>query len=1178
MIILFATNINAQESYKDLWLEVERLEVNNLPKSAKNKVDNIYTKATAAANTSQIIKALVYQSKFALILEEDAQLKVITNFKKHIANSSFPTKNILENMLAHLYWQYFTKNRYRFYKRTKTSDKVDEVDFRTWDVNTLFTEINTHFKNSLQNNTGLQNIPIQDVAPLINIQRNGLEYQPTLFDFLAGNALDFYKTPENSITKPTAAFSIDNPAYISNSATFATINLQTTDTTSLQFNALKIYQQLIQFHLNSKHTTALAHIDIARINFVANHATFNKVNQHSINNLKKSMAALATHKASGLYAFKLASIYHQQANSIEEDATNTHRFKNKEALALCAKTISTFPESIAATKCSILESKIKQQALNITAEKFVPIQQHSRLLVSYKNIDKLFFTAYPITYEEIEKFYTIYDEGKRIAFIKKLTQAYAWEHNLRNEQDNLQHTTEVIVPKLANGGYLIVATENGSINAKKVYGTSFIQATNHVLIENTFNGENQYQVVNRNTGAPVPNASIVLKNRGYRMKDRIQKKLTTNANGFASFKSDKRYYQVTATVSHANDTAVFGNYYVQPNRTIIADDEEENILIKPFIFTDRSIYRPGQKVYFKAIVVKTEGEKTSVLKNEPVEVVLFDANHQEVKKLELKLNEYGSVAGEFTLPNNGITGEFSIQVDESYEYDSEFYDNTDFDFLYHNSTRFSVEEYKRPKFAGAFNPIKETFRINDTVPVTGTAKAFAGTAITDASVVYRVYRKVQYPAWCYWRMPNLNSSAQEITQGTTTTNAKGEFTINFKALPDESVAKENLPVFTYEVSADITDINGETRSTSTQVKVGYHSLLATINMPNTIARKATTNTLSIDTKNLNGEFVPAKGTVAIYKLVAPENPLRKRAWGAPDYQDISKKTFTKLFPHEPYTNNDDNDRYWEKGEKVFSQKFNTEKDTELQLGNTRKWQTGKYIAVLESKDAFNQKVKDEKRFDVLATDHKQIADNQLFYINTTQNTYQPNDTVVLQIGTASKDMTVVVQLEKEHRIVKTMLVKLNNEIKELTFPVTKEDIGGFAIHYHFVNYNAFKNGTLVIQVPEKQEKLQLATQVFRDKLQPGQPETWSFTVKNDKDNSVTAELLASMYDVSLDEFKDHYWQFNPSSPKPPYYSYNNSSASNAFGNNFFSVRNLYNPYQKYPSISTAHFKLSLIHI
>src|SRR5690606_24040800 len=139
---------------------------------------------------------------------------------------------------------------------------------------------------------------------------------------------------------------------------------------------------------------------------------------------------------------------------------------------------------------------------------------------------------------------------------------------------------------------------------------------------------------------------------------------------------------------------------------------------------------------------------------------------------------------------------------------------------------FSVEEYKRPKFETQFKPVTETYKINDSVTVKGHALAYAGSNITNAKVVYRVHRKVQYPRWYYWHRPSYRSEQQEITHGESTTNEKGEFEITFKGIPDSSVDKDNLPIFNYEVTADVTDLYGETRTATAIVNVGYHALLA----------------------------------------------------------------------------------------------------------------------------------------------------------------------------------------------------------------------------------------------------------------------------------------------------------------------------------------------------------------
>ncbi|WP_298765658.1 MG2 domain-containing protein [uncultured Polaribacter sp.] len=1162
IIILFATNFNAQKPFENLWLQVERFEVENLPKSALAIVETIYTKAEKEKNGPQLIKSLFYQSKFALTLEENAQLKVITNFKKHISKSSFPTKNVLQNVLANLYWQYFTQNRYKFYKRTKVAPNSkktstnSEQDFRTWDLNTLFKEIHTYFNASLKNAEELQKVPTKDFDAILQIVEDSKKYSPSLYDFLANNALQFYKSSETTITSPSYKFMLDNTAFLSDFKTFRNIKLTSKDPLSLQFNALKIYQKLIQFHQKENNVNALVNTDIQRINFVKQHATFSNKELVLLATLKKSKAHFTSNKVSGLYAFEIAHIKRKKS-------------ENKTALAICNNVIKQFPKSLGAKKCAILKNQIETKSLAITAEKFIPINTNSRVLVNYKNINKLYFTAYKISEKQLLNFNKSYQLEDKKQLIQTLKKVKNWNVKLRNEYDYLQHTTEVIVPKFTNGRYLIVTSESKNLNKDAIYGTTTIQVSNLTLIENRFGDTYNYQIVDRITGKPVKNAKIHLKNKVFKNTNYINKKLTTNAKGFASFKSDETYRNVNISVHTKNDFATFGNYYLyEYNRTRYTDSLDEEITIKPFIFTDRSIYRPGQTVYFKAIVIQKQGDKSEVFKNEFVSVILYDANDQEVKELDLQLNEFGSVSGEFVIPNNGLTGEYTIEIDETYEdHKSKFYDDKDFDFL-SETTYISVQEYKRPKFETEFKPVTESYKINDAVIAKGFAKAFSGANITDAKVAYRVQRKVQYPSWYYWYRPHQNSSSQEITNGETVTNNKGEFKIVFKAIPDAFVSKESNPVFTYEITADITDINGESRSATSIIKVGYHALIASISLDDTIDKNRKETLLKIDTKNLNDEFVAAKGNIKIYKLNAPKNPLRKRPWSAPDYQDISENTFRTLFPNDPFTNDEIDEKNWKKGALVFTKNFNTETSKEMLLKNTKNWISGKYIIILESKDKFNQKVKDEKRFHLFSSKDKEVADAKLFAINTNKATYKVGDNAIISIGSASKEITVTVQIEKNHKIVNTYLVKLNNATKTIKIPITKKDLGGFAIKYHFVNYNYFKSGNLIIDVPYPEEKnITINTNIFRDKLQPGAKETWSFTIKDDENNVIATELLAAMYDASLDEFKPHSWYFNPINTRKIYNSYQTSNANNSFGNINFRVLNYAKNYYSFPSIA-----------
>mgnify|MGYP003666783786 FL=1 len=1036
-------------------------------------------------------------------------------------------------MLATMYWQYFQQNRWQFYNRTKTAEKVDEADFRTWDLETLFAEIQTRFSLSLENELMLQLTPISNFEAIIYAIPNSKEFRPTLYDLLANSVLDFYKTDENSISQPAYKFEIDDPKFLCPTEEFTQAQIASKDSTSLQLQALKTFQDLIQFHLKDSDSKALVDIDIARLKFVYEKASFSNKEDVYLQTLKESRASY-TSEESGLYAFEIAQLLFAQGERYEPKTDAELQWKIKDAYDLCKTVIKNFPKSIAAKKCAVLQKQIELLNLQIKTERHLPIQQDDRMLVTYKNLKSLDLKAYKLNENEFEAFGKIYRDDEQLAFIKKLQVAKSWQATLKNEGDFQQHQTEILIPAMNNGRYIIIASTG---NAENTFAVQILQITNIALVDKTENDKQTYQFIDRNNGQPIPNLSVSISYKENYNGDYKYKTATSDSEGnIEIIKTQSRRTQVKIIATSKTDKAYFGDYYVNPEYK----QNKDRVSYKGFLFTDRSIYRPGQTVYFKGIAIKTEAGKSVVIPNELFYIDVYDTNDDEIAEIELISNEFGSVSGEFILPNSGLNGQYYIN----------FYgDNSDFDI----ETYFSVEEYKRPKFETTFNPITETFKINDSITVKGTAMAFAGSNITNAKVVYRVHRKVQYPDWYYWYRPASFSEPQEITYGESTTNDKGKFEITFKAIPDSNVDKNTLPIFNYEVTADVTDINGETRSSSVIVNVGYHAMTASISVESTLDKTTKNHSIEIDTRNLNGEFTAATGTLKIYKLQAPEQVLRNKPWEAPDYKMLSEAEFKAKFPHDAY-DNEDNSNNWKKGNMVFETDFNTEKSKTITLGNIKKWDSGLYVIVLESTDKFGQTVTAEAKTNLYSDKDKTVSDNQLFSISTNKSSYQPDDTVLLTMGSAAENLMVTIDIEKDKKTISSYILNLNNNKKTIEIPVTEADFGGFAINYSFAFANSFQSGNEIISVPYPKTDLEIETTTFRDKLQPGTDETWAFKIKGPKGEKVSAEILASMYDASLDQFKPHNWTFNPLD-KPLYNSNASRQAHYSFGIQNFRTQN-----------------------
>jgi uncharacterized protein YfaS (alpha-2-macroglobulin family) len=429
-----------------------------------------------------------------------------------------------------------------------------------------------------------------------------------------------------------------------------------------------------------------------------------------------------------------------------------------------------------------------------------------------------------------------------------------------------------------------------------------------------------YFVVNRDNGQPIADAKVQVwfSNYDYDQRRNVFTKgdlLTTDKNGYAWIKggmADNRYYgNMRLEITGKNDYLFLDdNLYRTYNQGVqnpksASQYETENA--RYFIFTDRSIYRPGQSVYYKAIgLTKDAGTGLSKLyKNGSLEVILRNANYEKVASQVLMPNDYASINGNFLLPSSGLTGNFQLEFKSGNQ-------------TWTSSIR--VEEYKRPKFFVAYKPITGTYKLNKEITITGAAKGYAGNNIDGAQVSYRVYRSTRflYP----WRFgggrggiwPPIGRGEQmEITNGATTTKADGTFDITFTALPDLSIDPKLDPSFTYTIEAVVTDINGEVRDATTTVSVGYKALVINLQTGSGLMQHTdSTVQVKVTTTNLNGEPEPGKVNLTITALKSPGRLIRSRQWEAPDTTVMSKTEFEKLFPNDPYRQEDDY-RNWETG-------------------------------------------------------------------------------------------------------------------------------------------------------------------------------------------------------------------------------------------------------------------------
>ncbi|HWJ29131.1 MAG TPA: MG2 domain-containing protein, partial [Flavisolibacter sp.] len=694
------------KSYDTAWKKIDELiQKKNLPKSALTEVKKIYSRAKKEGQDAQVIKSLVYMIGLQQETRENNLQQAIQDVDKEIAGSREPVASILKSLEANLFWQYLQQNRYQLYDRTNTVG-FNKEGIATWTLEDLHKKISDLYLQSIKNEQLLKDTKLERYDAII-IKGNTPYLRPTLFDLLAHQALEYFKNDERDIKKPAYAFEIDQQQAFAPAAVFSSFHFNTKDSFSLQQKALLIYQQLIAFHLRDQKPEALIDVDIERIQFVHDKAVMEDKEDLYRNALSQMIQTYGANPIASQASYLLAASYSESANTYEPFKDTTHRYdriKAKEILERVVKDSAVKSEGW--VNSYNLLHQIMQPEFSFKLEKVNIPDQPFRALISYTNVSVLNFRLIKAD----EKIKDQMQRGIDDELWEILTKAAAiktWEQNLPATNDLQKHAVEVKIDGLPVGEYILLASQDKQYNKKTtLLGAQLFYVSNISFI----NKDQQFFVLHRETGQPLSNASIQLyqKEYDYKTSKYISKKLesySSDKNGLFSINEKKdtrrnylfdiRYGQDRLFMNEA-----LGRYYgYDPYGRISEDSSKPNI--HAFFFTDRSIYRPGQIVYFKTIFVDKRTGNNSIVSGYKTRLYLKNANSETVDSLELTSNEYGSVNGKFTLPQNVLNGAFSIEVKGLNDYASR--------------ADFSVEEYKRPKFYVDFERIHKSYKVNDTI-------------------------------------------------------------------------------------------------------------------------------------------------------------------------------------------------------------------------------------------------------------------------------------------------------------------------------------------------------------------------------------------------------------------------------------------------------------------------------
>ena len=765
--------------------------------------------------------------------------------------------------------------------------------------------------------------------------------------------------------------------------------------------------------------------------------------------------------------------------------------KYSEALVLIKNTKQEYANSTFINSILNRENSILQPNLTIHFENHTQSEKSIHLVAEAKNVSKFSLNIFEVKNDE-QNFlkYVANQYEKRLFSAVKKNLVRKESFNLENLNDYKTHKTSLGIKPLPSGIYLVEYVVEGSIQEN-----FYFIATNSRIIYSKKNDQkvtdNQLQIVNRENGKSISNDNLkIFESADQKTATFYNTKTDQNAVFKFPVSKDQRYYRTYLVLQPAtndyNLMQVYGDqYYNEPKK-----GEEKNL---SQIFIDRGIYRPGQIVYFKVINTKLSMDKESVAVGIKQKITLSDANGEEISSQQFTTNEFGSFHGSFTLPNGKLNGEFSLDVDS--------------DNLNDDATKyFKVEEYKRPKFEVTFEPIKEEYKYGQTVELNGKAMMFSGVSLSNATVNYEI--KKQNIRWRYfWWYPRGNDNQNSIL-GEVKTNEKGEFSIKIDLKKDETL--EGIQIDNYEVNASVTDINGETQSATENVKVASVShYIKTDDIKDSFTDEQIK--VKVETKNYNDQNLKKSYQVKLSKLQPKERIFRTNFENEiQDLPKLSKAEFIQKFPHDYFSKE-------EKEWKTQSVILNGEKQSEesLDLG---KLSAGNYkleLFNIEGKDT----IKTEKTFAVY--DKKSLSDSQKPFLKVIhpKTEYQRNEKAKIYVYSAIPDALVKIYKQNGNGETVTEQTSFKNGVLEyeVSFP-KDESIDQINVQFQLVAFNDVKTENINLSIASDKKPLRIETVTFRDKLQPGQKEKWTVKVLGEDKEKINAEVLANMYDQSLDQF------------------------------------------------------------
>lgn len=1002
LIVLLVMSVFAPmqaQTYDNLWKELEVLERKDLPKSVISEAMKIYDKAKAEQNVPQMMKAYLTAMQYRSLLTPDS-LKVDMNGLEQWASQtgSMEDKAILYSILGEM---------------TMPADVKKGLGY---------------LQASLKDKDWLLLIPVEKLRPMVRVGEASKRYfRDNLYNLLARRAIQIMQQYRwQAAAKANQTNSL--PADMTDMDQFVTYQFVPVSDCDLTAAVMQTYQSLLKAYDTETEREGWLLTGIDALNYLYRNFSGNFSNDVCQQELRKWIHTYPAVKTVPEAYLALAQFLQYQNNQVER-------------LRIVREGIAGYPRYEGINQLKNIEKEILNTSLSLEIATAYPGEQQS-VKVNYKNLTGITLQLYkvnlPVTSAVLQ--------NRTTHFESKYARLQREEHfSLKPTTDYLNVDTTLTIQAPQAGIYFLKAVPDGKKGVSD--GTLMNVTALKTIYRPLPDGTLELVVVDAVSGQPVSEAEVTIyteKGGGYSPQQTYQAdKQGTLKLDFLN--SNKYWYNAHTAADNAMPILNLwkNDYYYK-------ESKRKEVLQ---LFTDRSIYRPGQTVYVSGLAYEMEKDSTRVLADKKYTVSLYDANNNETGKVEVRTNGFGSFSGQFVLPSPCLTGYFSLRAADT-------------------SVSFKVEEYKRPTFDVTFEPVKVEYQVGDSIEVVGMAKTFAGAPVQNARVHYNISRSY---AWV-WRFMGRGSARWE---GEAMTDADGKFSVPVHFEIDSDRRESPLWYYTYNIQADVTDGAGETQQANLSLPLGSTSMVLNMdNLPDNLVKEKKLE-IKLTAMNLSGEPVD---TPVTYQVVEME-----------EQKDGQEKEGRKVLT----------------GTVEANKSFVPEAIYALPSGN--------YRLKLSAKDTQGRECTASKNFLLFSLNDKRppFVITDWFYQDGLE--FDAASPATVYIGSSEKNVYLLYDVFAGNKRLESKRIELSDSVVSFRFPYKKEYGDGILVSMAFVKDGRLYSHNARIMKPAPEKKLQLKWTTFRDKLRPGQQEEWKLTVLYPDGSPAEAEMLATMYDASLDK-------------------------------------------------------------